>query len=123
MRRRLPDHLHSPFLSYAAVIEIIGHRGASHDAPENTLASFRLGWAQGADANELDIRLTRDAQVVVFHDVTTRRITGLDLPVAAQTLAQLQALDAGGWKDAAWAGEKIPALADVFATVPEGKRL
>jgi glycerophosphoryl diester phosphodiesterase len=109
--------------STLGAIEIIGHRGASHDAPENTLASFRLGWAQRADANELDIRLTRDGQIVVFHDATTRRIAGLDRPVAAQTLAELQALDAGSWKGVAWAGEKIPALPEVLATVPDGKRL
>jgi glycerophosphoryl diester phosphodiesterase len=110
-------------MSYVLLIDIIGHRGASHDAPENTLAAFRLGWAQRADANELDIRLTRDGQVVVFHDATTRRIAGLDRPVDAQTLAQLQALDAGSWKSAAWAGERIPALTDVLATIPDGKRL
>ena len=110
-------------MSYVPRIEIIGHRGASHDAPENTLASFRLAWAQGADANELDLRLTRDGQIAVFHDATTRRIVGLDRPVAAQTLAELQALDAGSWKGAAWAGEQIPALAQVLATVPDDKRL
>ncbi len=112
-----------PRMSYVLLIEIIGHRGASHDAPENTLASFRLGWAQGADANELDLRLTRDGQIAVIHDATTRRIAGLERPVAAQTLAELQALDAGSWKGAAWAGEQIPALAEVLATVPDGKRL
>jgi glycerophosphoryl diester phosphodiesterase len=104
-------------------IEIIGHRGASHDAPENTLASVNLGWAQRADANEVDIRLTRDGHLVVFHDPSTRRIGGVDRPIAAQTMADLQALDAGSWKGARWAGEKIPALADVLATVPAGKRL
>jgi glycerophosphoryl diester phosphodiesterase len=110
-------------MSYVPRIEIIGHRGASHDAPENTLAAFRLGWAQGADANELDLRLTRDGQIAVVHDATTRRIAGLDRPVAAQTLAELQALDAGSWKGAAWAGEQIPTLAEVLASVPDGKRL
>ena len=64
-------------------MEILAHRGASHDAPENTLASFRLGWAQHADANELDIRLTRDGQIVVFHDATTRRIAGVDRPASS----------------------------------------
>lgn len=110
-------------VSYVPLIEIIGHRGASHDAPENTLASFRLAWAQGADANELDLRLTRDGQIAVFHDATTQRTAGLDRPVVAQTLAELQTLDAGSWKGAAWAGEKIPSLAEVLATVPVGKRL
>lgn len=120
----ITDYFPSPGrLRYAPPIEIIGHRGASHDAPENTLASFQLGWAQHADANELDIRLTRDGQIVVFHDATTRRIAGVDRAVASQTLAELQRLDAGSWKGGTWAGEKIPALAEVLASMPEGKRL
>ncbi len=104
-------------------VEIIAHRGASADAPENTRASVRLGWEQGADAVEVDVYLTRDGRLAVIHDKTTKRTGGLDKPVAEQTLAELQSLDAGSWKDARWAGERIPALEDVLATVPEGKRL
>src|SRR5688500_13124508 len=48
--------------------DIVAHRGASHDAPENTLASFRLAWEQGADAIEGDFRLTRDGEIVCIHD-------------------------------------------------------
>lgn len=103
--------------------EIIAHRGASHDAPENTLASLRLGWEQGADANELDIHQTKDGQVIVIHDGTTKRNVGVDKPVVAQTLAELQALDAGVWKGAQWKGEKLPTLADALATIPDGKRM
>jgi glycerophosphoryl diester phosphodiesterase len=104
-------------------VEIIAHRGASADAPENTLASVRLGWEQGADAVEVDVYLTRDGRLAVIHDKTTKRTAGLDKPVTEQTLAELQSLDAGAWKDARWAGERIPTLEDVLATVPEGKRL
>jgi len=104
-------------------MEIIGHRGASADAPENTLASVRLGWEQGADAVEVDVYLTRDGHLAVIHDKTTQRTAGLDKPVTEQTLAELQSLDAGSWKDARWAGERIPTLEDVLATVPDGKRL
>ena len=57
--------------SYPDAVEIIGHRGASHDAPENTVASFTLGWEQHADADELDIYLTKDRQIVVIHDADT----------------------------------------------------
>src|SRR5437867_1076887 len=49
-------------------MDIIAHRGASHDAPENTLASARLAWEQGADGLECDVHLTRDGQLVVIHD-------------------------------------------------------
>lgn len=112
------------FLATSAhAVEIIGHRGASHDAPENTVASFKLGWEQQADADELDIYLTKDGQVVVIHDATTKRTTGVDKKIADSTLAELRELDAGGLKGEQWKGEKIPTLAAALATVPEGKRM
>ncbi len=103
--------------------EIIAHRGASHDAPENTLAAFRLAWEQGADGIEGDFRLTRDGEIICLHDPTTRRTAGRNLAVAEATLAQLRGLDAGAWKGEEWAGERIPTLREVIATVPQGKRL
>jgi glycerophosphoryl diester phosphodiesterase len=102
---------------------IIGHRGASRDAPENTLAAFRLAWEQGADGIEADFRLTRDGRVACMHDDSTRRTTGVNLRVAASDLAELGRLDAGGWKGAEWAGERIPTLEDVMGCVPEKKLL
>lgn len=102
--------------------EIIAHRGASHDAPENTLASVKLGWTQ-ADAVEVDIHLSADHQVVVIHDADTKRIGGRDRKVAVQTLAELRELDYGRWKSPEFAGEPIPTLDDVLSTVPKGKRL
>lgn len=103
--------------------EIIAHRGASHDAPENTLASIQLGWQQDADAVEIDVQFSRDGHIVVIHDDNTRKTAGVRKKVSAQTLAQLKALDVGRWKHAKWAGERIPTLAEAFATIPEGKRL
>jgi glycerophosphoryl diester phosphodiesterase len=99
---------------------VVAHRGASIEAPENTLAAFRRAWQLGAEGIELDVRLSKDGAVVVIHDATTRRLAGVDRPVADQTLAELQALDVGGWKDARHAGERIPTLAEVLATVPAG---
>lgn len=93
---------------------VVAHRGASAHAPENTLAAFRLAASQGAHAVELDARLTADGQVVVFHDDTLNRTTNGRGPLAALPLAALRDLDAGGWCDAAYAGEKIPTLGDVF---------
>lgn len=101
---------------------ITAHRGASHDAPENTLAAFELAWQQGADAVEGDFYLTADRQIVCIHDTTTRRTTGVNKVVAESTLAELRQLDAGSWKDAAFAGEKIPTFAEVLAAIPAGKR-
>jgi glycerophosphoryl diester phosphodiesterase len=102
---------------------IIAHRGASHDAPENTLAAFRLAWAQKADGIEGDFYLSKDGRVVCIHDKTTKRTAGVKLDVAKSTLAELQKLDVGRWKDKQFSGERIPTLEDVIATVPEGKRI
>ena len=104
-------------------VEIIAHRGASHDAPENTVASFQLGWEQKADACELDIRLTKDGRIAAIHDRSTRRTAGLNRRVSAQTLEALRALDAGSWKGALWKGVGIPTLEEALATVPDGRRL
>jgi glycerophosphoryl diester phosphodiesterase len=107
----------------AAPVEIIAHRGASHDAPENTLAAVQLAWKQGADAVEFDVYLSKDGQIVVIHDKDTKRTAGVDKPVVEQTLEQLRMLDVGKWKDASFTGEKIPTLSELLATVPVGKRV
>ena len=104
-------------------IEIVGHRGASGEAPENTLAAVNLAWRQQADAVEIDVRLTRDGQIVAFHDESTLRIARKEHAVSILTLEELRLLDAGLWKGDAWAGERIPTLEEVLATVPTGKRL
>jgi len=98
---------------------IIGHRGASRQAPENTLASFRLAFSQGADGVEADFRLTRDGQIVCLHDAGTARTGSAALDVEQSTLAQLRALDLGGWKGAVWQGERMPLLSEVLALLPE----
>lgn len=104
-------------------VEIVGHRGASFDAPENTLASIKLAWEQKADAAEFDIYLSKDGKIVVMHDANTKRTTSVDKPIVEQTLAELRKLDAGKWKGAKFAGEPIPTLEEVLATVPAGKRV
>jgi glycerophosphoryl diester phosphodiesterase len=104
-------------------VEIIAHRGASHDAPENTLAAVRLAWEQNADAVEVDVHLTRDGRLAVIHDSDTLRTTGTRGLVSERDLAELQQLDAGAWKAAEFSGERIPVLDDVLALVPQGKRI
>ncbi|MFH2001559.1 MAG: glycerophosphodiester phosphodiesterase [Planctomycetota bacterium] len=104
-------------------MEWVAHRGASHDAPENTLASVRLAWEQSADAVEIDVRLSRDQVVVAFHDADTMRICGSDQAVSDLTYDELRCLDAGAGKGDAWKGERIPTLEEVLETVPQGKRL
>jgi len=102
---------------------IIGHRGASFHAPENTLASVRLAWKLKADAAEIDVYLTADKRIVVIHDASTKRTTGVDLDVAASQSRDLRALDAGSFKSPEYTGEKIPFLEEVIQTVPKGKKL
>lgn len=104
-------------------VEIIAHRGASHDAPENTVAAIKLAWGQRADASESDIFLSKDGKIVAIHDKDTRRVAGVDKRVAELTLAELRRLDVGRWKGDSFAGERIPTLAELLATVPPGKRV
>jgi len=109
--------------SSLSAVEIIGHRGASYDAPENTLASVNLAWERNADAVEIDIYLTKDGQIVAYHDKTTKRIGGRDQEVKEQTFAELQTLDVGAWKHAQYKQERIPTLTQILKTIPTGKRL
>ena len=96
---------------------IFAHRGASTYAPENTLASFRLALSQGADAVELDVRLSADGQVVVMHDPIVDRTTNGHGRVAQLTLTELRSLDAGSFFSEKYRGEKIPLLEEVFEAV------
>lgn len=107
----------------AADVEIIAHRGASYDAPENTISSIKLAWEQKADSTEIDVYLSKDGHIVLFHDKDTKRIGGRDQLVASQTLAELRELDMGSWKSAEFKGEKIPVLPEVLPLIPEGKKL
>ena len=102
---------------------IVAHRGASRDAPENTIAAFELAWRQGADAIEGDFHLTKDRRIVCIHDSTTKRTAGTNLRVAASTLDELRKLDVGKWRGAKWAGQRIATLEEVLALVPAGKRI
>jgi glycerophosphoryl diester phosphodiesterase len=102
--------------------EIIAHRGASYDAPENTLPAVTLGWQQQADAVEVDVHLSKDGRIVVMHDYDTGRTAGLPKKITEQTLADLRRLDAGSWKDQKWAGTKIPTLEEVIETIPAGRK-
>ena len=96
---------------------IIAHRGASAYAPENTLASFELALRQGADAVELDAKLTQDGHIVVIHDQSVDRTTMHNGWVRDLSLAQLRKMDAGSHFDIAFAGETIPTLDEVFKAV------
>ena len=93
---------------------VVAHRGSSSLAPENTLASFRQAIEDGADAVELDVRLTRDGHVVVIHDRELRRTAGKRGRVDSHTLREIRALSAGTWFHRRFAAERIPTLDEVF---------
>ena len=100
---------------------IIGHRGASAVAPENTMAAFRRALAVGADGIEFDVRLTRDGVPVVIHDTTLRRTGGLRHRVAELSWAELAKIDVGSWfaqkkglPPGTFSNETVPSLAELF---------
>ena len=101
---------------------MIGHRGASGVAPENTLAAFRKAVELGAGFIETDLQLSRDARLVALHDDTLERTTTGRGPVSSMTLEELRQLDAGSWfrastgeGAASFAGERIPTIQEVLA--------
>lgn len=106
-----------------AAVDIVGHRGASHDAPENTMAATRLAWEQKADAVETDIYLGKDGRIIVFHDKTAKRTGGRDVAIADLTQSEARTLDAGSWKGPQFKGEKVPLLEEQIRSIPPGRRL
>jgi len=114
---------------------IVAHRGASAQAPENTLPAFQLAWKQGSDAIETDLQLTKDGHIVCFHDNDTKRVNGQQLAIADATLEELRQLDMGriqpqdseralrDWSSDQYKGVQMPTIAEVFAIVPAGKKI
>ncbi|WP_337287642.1 glycerophosphodiester phosphodiesterase family protein [Candidatus Methylomirabilis sp.] len=92
----------------------IAHRGASAQAPENTMAALEKAVELGADAIELDLHVSRDGELVVIHDVTLDRTTDGRGPVHTHSLQELKQLDAGRWFGESFAGQRIPTLAEVL---------
>lgn len=93
------------FINYA-------HRGASQYAPENTFASFYMGWQMGANGIETDVQSTKDGVLVLFHDDDLKRLTGREEKIRDMTYADLCLVDIGSHKGKQYAGERIPALAE-----------
>ena len=114
--------LFSPMKSLGQV-ELIAHRGESGQAPENTLAAFRLAWESNADAVELDIHLSKDNRIMVIHDAGTKRTSGENFMIRETGSEILRKLDVGSFKDSLYKGEKIPFLDEVLPIIPSGKKL
>jgi len=98
-------------------VRILGYRGASSDAPENTLAAFRLALEQGADGVELDARLCGSGEVVVFHDERLERLTGTSGRVADRPWTELARLEVRAGPAGA-SPERIPLLTEVLEALP-----
>ncbi|MCO5787511.1 glycerophosphodiester phosphodiesterase [Pseudomonas sp. G11-1] len=100
-------------------MQIYGHRGARGEAPENTLPSFRKALEAGVRRVELDLHLSSDHQLMVIHDPTLKRTTGIKGKIAAHTAAELTRLDArlglAGWNEHC----AIPTLEQLFHSCPE----
>ena len=105
------------------MVEVIGHRGASTEAPENTLAANDLAFQQKADGVEVDVRLTKDNQLVCMHDKSVFRTAGKKNLIKESTLKQLKYLDVGKWKGEKWSGEVIPSLHEVLSEIPIDKKI
>lgn len=104
-------------------MQIIAHRGASGDAPENTLAAFSLAWESKADGIEVDVRLSRDQRIMAHHDADTMRTAGIRHCIADTDSATLRKLDVGAWKHAKYRGQTMPFLEEVLALTPADKRI
>jgi len=109
-------------LSAADLPLLVAHRGASHAAPENTLAAFKLAWKEDADAIEGDFHLSSDGKVVCIHDFDTKRVAGEKLIVAETPWERLSRLDVGSWKDLRYKDEPMPLLPDVLDLLPPDKK-
>ncbi|MCP4417740.1 MAG: hypothetical protein GY805_14040 [Chloroflexi bacterium] len=94
---------------------LVGHRGAMDVAPENTMPSFEAGLAGGADLLELDVQLTADNQVILFHDNDLYNKTGVRGQIGDFTVDFLRTLDVGNYFDSQFAGLHMPLLSEMLA--------
>lgn len=99
---------------------IVAHRGASGEAPENTLASFSLALRLGAQAVEFDIHQSADGKLVVMHDESLERTTNGKGMVMEKRLRELRALDAGSWYARNFSGERVPTLEEALGCITPG---
>lgn len=102
---------------------VVAHRGSSGVAPENTLAAFKRAIDDGADMIELDVRMTKDLELVVLHDRSIRRTTGARGYICHISLADLRRLDAGSWFHSSFSDERIPTLSQVIDILPAHLKL
>ncbi|MGM0984015.1 MAG: glycerophosphodiester phosphodiesterase family protein [Pseudomonadota bacterium] len=98
-------------------VTIIAHRGSSLKAPENTMAAVEQAIRDRSDGIEIDVRLTADSEVVLYHDESLRRLAGDNRRVGTLTRSELAEFDVGSWFGDPFIGEPIPGLDEVLAAV------
>lgn len=109
-----PRSLLDDFAKQSDVPLVIGHRGYSSRAPENTLAAFSLIAENAVAGVELDVHRCASGEIVVAHDDTLERTAGVPVRIATTVLAELLEHDVGAWFGEAFAGERVPLLEQVF---------
>lgn len=97
--------------------KVIAHRGAKGYAPENTLAAIHTAADMGIEWVEIDVKLSKDGEAVIFHDEDLQRCTGTAGIVAGFDLKSLRELDAGSWFGDSFIGEKIPTLDEALDAI------
>ncbi len=113
------NKLHNPW----PYPQLVTHRGAGRQAPENTLAAFRLGASRGFLMMEYDVKLSKDGVAVLLHDDTVDRTSNATGIAGDRTLAELADIDFGAWHSPQYAGEPIPTLYSIAAyTLANGIR-
>ena len=102
---------------------VVAHRGASMEAPENTLPAYIKAWDQGVDAIELDVRETKDKRLICIHDDSLGRVSESEYTVSQETLAALKAIDVGGFRSKKFANTYIPQLKEAFDCKPKKSKI
>lgn len=103
--------------------EISAHRGASNEAPENTMAAFKLAVDNLADSIELDVRMTADDELVVIHDATALRTCGVNKRISEMSYREVSRLDAGSYVSSDFAGERVPRFKEVLKFAKDNIKL
>ena len=97
-------------------VSIIAHRGASKEAPENTLAAIQQAIKDNADWVEIDVQETVDDHIVVFHDSDFMKLANNPLKIWDATLADVESIDIGSWFDPKFSDQRAPTLREVLKT-------
>jgi glycerophosphoryl diester phosphodiesterase len=95
-------------------VRVTAHRGNARTAPENTLSAVRKSIESGADYAEIDVQLTSDGVIMLLHDRDLKRVASDPRRIADVTYADVRKLDVGSWFGPAFAGERVPTLAEVI---------